>query len=179
MNLIVSPSPKKDITKSLSGALAKELAGRLGGESHTIRIYESSQGYFHYRFNEEWIRLVKEAGRIIFPVPMWNFTIPAALKDFFDYITKQDELWAIDENNRFIGLLADRPAYIIMTSGGEYPPGSPYDFLVPYLRAMLSFLGIKDVKEFRVSGVADSEKLIADKTYFENKTRQMLQAFGL
>ena len=178
MNLIVHSSPK-NIEKSLGGVLAKQLADRLGGETQIIFLYDSKQGYFNYESNDEWINLFISAKNIIFPVPMWNFSIPAALKDFFDYITKQGKLWAIDKQGNFIGLLSDRPAYIIMTSGGDYPSGSPRDFVVPYLKMVLEFVGIKTVKDFRVSGVTKSEKLIADKMYLENKSHQMFKAFNL
>ena len=178
MNLIVYSSPK-NIEKSLGGVLARQLANRLGGETQVLSVYDSKRGYFNYESNEEWISSFVSAKNIIFPVPMWNFSIPAALKDFFDYITKQGTLWAIDKEGKFIGLLSDRPVYIIMTSGGDYPSGSPRDFVVPYLKTVLEFVGIKTVKDFRVSGVTKSEKLIADKTYFENKTHQMFKAFNL
>jgi len=178
MNLIVISQPK-DPSRSLSGALSMQLASRLGGATEVIKVYETSRGYFNYEFNEEWIHLIKKADRLILPVPMWNFTIPAALKDFIDKITKQKEAWDIDEKGHFIGLLRDRPLYIIMTSGGEYPEGSPLDFAVPYLKAIFSFMGIRHIKDFRVGGVSDSEKLIADKEFFQRKVKEMFKTFDV
>ena len=178
MNLIVISQPK-DPSRSLSGALGLQLAHHLGGPTEIIKIYETSRGYFNYEFNMEWIRLMKKTDSLILPVPMWNFTIPAALKDFIDRITKQKEVWDIDKKGHFVGLLRDRPVYIIMTSGGEYPEGSPLDYVVPYLRAVFSFMGIQNIKDFRIGNVSDSEKLIADKVYFQAKVQEMLKTFNI
>lgn len=178
MNLIIHAQPKEP-AKSLSATLAWELARRLGGPTRVIRVYESDQRYFNYQFKEEWIDLVMQSKALIFPVPMWNFTIPAALKDFLDKITKQGKLWDIDKKGNLIGLLADRPAYIIMTSGGHYPSGSPEDFVVPYLKAILKFIGIRQVRDFRIGGVSDSEKLLVDKTYVEKTAEKMFKNFGM
>ena len=178
MNLIINPNPKDD-RNSLSGALAQRLARHLGGETRILRIYDSDQKYFNYECNPEWIDAVINSQRIILPVQMWNFTIPAALKDFFDKITQQGQLWEMGANNNFVGLLSDRPIFVIMTSGLNYPFGSPQDFVVPYLKVFFEFLGIKDVRDFRLGGVFNSPKLIADQKYMDEQTRAMLKAFRL
>ncbi len=178
MNLIVNSNPKDD-NHSLSGALARRLAEHLGGDIKIIRIYEANQRYFNYRHNQEWIDLVVKSQCMILPVQMWNFTIPAALKDFFDKITKPGQLWELGSENNFVGLLKDRPVYVIMTSGLHYPPGSSQDFVVPYLKVFFEFLGIRNLKDFRVGNVANSPKLIADKKYMQEKTAAMLKTFGL
>ncbi len=178
MNLIVSAHPKGS-KESVSGALAERLAAHLGGQTLMARLYQFPQQYYNYKPNEKWIALVKKADHLIFPIPMWNFSIPAALKDFIDKIAKEGETWRMEKGGRFIGLLTDRPAYIIMTAGGHYPQGSPDDFVVPYLKRILAFMGIANVQDFRVSSVSNSKKLISDKTYLDDKTRQMLAAFHL
>lgn len=178
MNLIINSSPK-DHPRSVGGALAERLAQRLGGPTGTIRIYDSEQSYFNYHFREDWIDRFIGARRLIIPVAMWNFTVPAALKDFIDKIAKQGRLWEITAEGKFAGLLDDRPVYIIMTSGGHYPAGAAYDFVVPYLKAVMSSFGIHDVKAFRLGGVEASEELVRDKTFIEDKTAAMFKAFGL
>lgn len=178
MNLIINPNPKDD-QHSLSGALSQRLARHLGGVTRVIRIYDTNQKYFNYVCNQEWINAVIEAKRIILPIQMWNFSIPAALKDFFDKITKQGQLWEMGPNNNFVGLLTDRPVFVIMTSGLIYPLGSRQDFVVPYLKVFFEFLGIKDVRDFRLGNVMGSAKLVADPKYMEKQTRAMLKSFGL
>ena len=164
---------------SVNIALAKKLADTMGGPTEIIRIYDYDQRYFNYQFNQEWIDLLVNAKSLIFPVPMWNLSIPAALKDFLDKVIKKGQVWDIDKNNQFIGLLKDRPTYIIMTSGDYYLPGHPHDFVVPYLQTLLRNLGIKTVKDFRIGGVKGDASLLADKKFMEAKTKEMFKAFGL
>ena len=178
MNLLINTNPRQD-RYSLNITLAKRLALALGGQMKMIRLYNSKQEYFNYKFNQKWIHLVKEAKVLIFPVPMWNLSIPAALKDFFDKIVKKGELWDLDSNNRFQGLLKDTTAFIIMTSGDYYPAGHPQDFVIPYLRTLLNSLGIKDIKDFRIGGVKGNSELVSDKAFLEAKSHEMFEAFGL
>ena len=178
MNLLINPNPKDD-SHSVSGSLASRLAQRLDGETVKIRLYEEEQCYYHFQCREDWIDLLIRAERIIVPVPMWNYSIPAALKDFFDKVTKEGRVWKLGPQKEFLGLLSDRPVYIIMTSGLHYPPGAPQDFVVPYLRCFFDFLGIRNVRDFRVGGVAGSSRLVADTAYMNQKTGEMFQCFGL
>jgi len=177
MNLIIDPNPKDD-QYSLNSALAQRLAQALGGKTKVIRLYEGDQKYFNYEYNQEWIDLVAGARRLIFPVPMWNFSIPASLKDFFDKIIQRGKLWDFDENKNYAGLLKRHSAYIIMTSGDHFPADSPKDFVVPYLRVILEFLGITQLKDFRIGGVRN-KNIIGDPVYLDQKTREMFTAFGL
>ena len=177
MNLIVNSSPKQEHSVGL--ILAQRLAERLGDPVKTINLYDSQEQYFNFKFNQEWIDLVKASRRIIIPAAMWNLGIPAALKDFFDKIIKKGELWDWDDHNKYIGLLSDRPVYIIMTSGLEYGPNSADDFVIPYLKAILSAIGIRSIYDFRVENITDSRKMSKDAEFLQQQTQAMLKEFGL
>ena len=177
MNLIIDPNPKHD-QYSLNTALALRLAQELGQETKILRLYDGDQHYFNYEYNQEWVDSILAARRLIFPVPMWNLSIPASLKDFFDKVIQRGRLWDLDENKNYVGLLKEHSAYIIMTSGDYYPPASPNDFVVPYLKTILSFLGIPDIKDFRVGGVRN-KNIVDDPHYMAERTQEMLKVFGL
>jgi FMN-dependent NADH-azoreductase len=53
------------------------------------------------------------------------------------------------------GLLADRPVYLVMASGGV-PFGSAVDFASGYLRQVFRFIGIEDVR------LVGAERVAAD-----------------
>ena len=177
MNLMINSSPKQE--HSIGVILAGRLASRLDGPVKTINIYESDQKYFNFKYNHEWIDLLKVADWIILPVAMWNLTIPAALKDFFDKTVKRGELWNLDSQNRYVGLLSDRPVYVIMTSNAEYGPQSPDDFVMPILKAVLKSIGIQTVNEFRVENIFDSRVMSRDAQFLQEQTQKMLKTFGL
>ena len=177
MNLIINSSPKQDFSVGL--LLAKRLCEKLPGAAKTINLYDHEQKYFNFSFNQEWIDAIKASERIIIPVAMWNLSVPAALKDFFDKIIKRGELWDLDINKKYIGLLPDRPVYIIMTSGLEYGPSSSNDFVIPYLKALLSTIGIRNIQAFRVENVGNSAKLTQDEEYLQKQTSAMFKMSNL
>ena len=62
-----------------------------------------------------------------------------------------------------LGLLRDRPAYIVTASGGEVTGGSVRqpDFLTPYLRAILATIGIRDVRFLHLDALRRDEAAFA------------------
>jgi FMN-dependent NADH-azoreductase len=165
----------------VGNALATRLSWALGGETVRVRAYEESVGYYRFDWNERWIALMKRARNLILPVPMWNMGIPASLKDFLDRVSRRDGLWALDAAGRRCGLLAGASVtgYEIMTSRDVCPEGDPRDFVVPYLRAVLGSFGVDRVLDFRVGDVRHSPGLVADKRFMAERTRAMLDRFGL
>ncbi len=92
-------------------------------------------------------RLVEElqaADVLVIGAPIYNFGIPAALKAWVDMITRARLTFRYTADGPE-GLLKDKRAYIVIASGGV-PVDSPVDFATPYLRQLLSFVGITDVE---------------------------------
>jgi FMN-dependent NADH-azoreductase len=80
--------------------------------------------------------------------PMWNFSIPYALKYYIDAIVQPGYLFRYNENGQAEGLAVGKKMVCITSRGGDYAPGSPfhpYDFQEPYLRAIFGFVGITDI----------------------------------
>jgi hypothetical protein len=77
--------------------------------------------------------------------PMFNFSIPAALKAYIDQIVRVGV--TVSASN--VGLLTGKKAAIILASGGDISPGSPvecYNQARSYLRQLLGWIGISDVE---------------------------------
>jgi len=86
--------------------------------------------------------------RFIFGVPMFNFNIPSGLKAYIDQIVRPGKTFAVGPNG-FEGLVKDKKALFILTSGGSYPGGTPasaINFQEPYLRTIFGFIGVTDVR---------------------------------
>jgi FMN-dependent NADH-azoreductase len=80
--------------------------------------------------------------------PMWNFSIPYALKYYIDCIIQPGYLFKYNEQGQAIGLARDKKMVCITSRGGDYAEPSPfhaYDFQEPYLRAIFGFVGITDI----------------------------------
>lgn len=81
--------------------------------------------------------------------PMWNLSIPYALKYYIDCILQPGYVFRYDETGRAVPLVLGKKMVISSTRGGDYSAGGPmhaYDFQEPYLRAIFGFIGITDVE---------------------------------
>lgn len=101
--------------------------------------------------------LVKQlfaADIIVIGAPLINFTIHSALKAWIDHITRAGITFGYNENGP-IGKVTGKKVYVAMSSGGVYAegPGKANDFVAPYLKAFLGFLGMTDLTVFRADGL--------------------------
>ncbi|GGE32621.1 FMN-dependent NADH-azoreductase 3 [Marinicauda pacifica] len=87
---------------------------------------------------------LKAASDIVIGVPIYNFAIPAALKAWVDKVARARLTFRYSEAGPE-GLLGGRTAWLVVASGGV-PVGSDVDFATPYLRHVLGFMGIDDVR---------------------------------
>lgn len=97
---------------------------------------------------EAFIENFKSADLYLISTPMWNFSIPYALKYFIDAIVQPGYLFGYNEQGQPYGLLENKKMVCITSRGGDYSAGGPfhaYDFQEPYLRAIFGFVGITDI----------------------------------
>jgi FMN-dependent NADH-azoreductase len=104
------------------------------------------------------------ADTILIGAPIYNFSVPAALKAWIDQICRVGVTFQYTENGP-VGLLNGKRAVIVMASGGV-PVGSDMDFASNYLRFVLGFIGITDVTIIAADGMNsdDGGKLEQAKT---------------
>ncbi len=105
-------------------------------------------------FSDALVAELKDADILVIGTPLYNFSIPAALKAWIDMIARARLTFRYTENGPE-GLLEGKKAYVVMATGGV-PAGSPADFATPYLRHALAFIGITDV-EFIAADRLNSE----------------------
>ncbi len=86
---------------------------------------------------------LKAADVIVISTPIYNFSIPAALKAWIDLIARARVTFQYTETGP-VGLLENKRAVIAVASGGT-AVGSPQDFAVGYLKHLLGFIGVNDV----------------------------------
>jgi FMN-dependent NADH-azoreductase len=99
-------------------------------------------------------RLIGEldaADVVVIDTPMHNFTVPAALKAWIDNVVRPLRTFGFSPQGK-IGLLRDRPVYVIVACGGGFDEtaGGQTDFLTPYLRYVLAIVGLRDVSTLRL-----------------------------
>jgi FMN-dependent NADH-azoreductase len=84
---------------------------------------------------------------LLIATPMHNFTVPAVLKLWIDHVLRIGRSFESTREGKR-GLLADRPTYVVVSSGGFYEGerARQPDFLTPYLKVVLGTLGIHQVE---------------------------------
>ncbi len=98
------------------------------------------------------IKEVQTADVLVLGVPMYNFGVPAALKNWIDAIARAKVTFEYtDQGPR--GLLTGKKVYVALTRGGLYR-GTPADSQVPYLQAIFGFLGMTDLQFVYAEGLA-------------------------
>lgn len=94
------------------------------------------------------------ADKYVFTSPMWNFGVPYRLKLYLDIIVQAGRTFRFVEGKPQ-GLAAGRPAALLASRGGDYRPGSPFaaaNFQDPYLKTILGFIGLSDLKVVAFEG---------------------------
>lgn len=98
---------------------------------------------------ERYIEQFLAADVYLITVPMWNFSIPYALKYYIDAIVQPGYLFTYNESYEPVGLCTDKKMICITSRGADYSAGSPlhaHDHQESYLRSIFSFVGITDIE---------------------------------
>ncbi|MDO9290213.1 MAG: NAD(P)H-dependent oxidoreductase [Hydrogenophaga sp.] len=96
---------------------------------------------------------------IVLGVPMYNFGVPVQLKAWIDAIARAGTTFRYTASGPE-GLLKGKTVYVALARGGLYRD-TPNDSQVPYLKAVLGFLGLTDVRFIYAEGLAMGPEAVA------------------
>jgi FMN-dependent NADH-azoreductase len=107
------------------------------------------------RLSDELVDQLLAADIIVIGAPLINYTVHTSLKAWIDHVTRPKITFGYSEDGRPVGLVTGKKVYVAMSSGGIYSegPGQANDFVAPYLKAFLGFLGMTDLTVFRAEGL--------------------------
>lgn len=94
---------------------------------------------------------VQAADVIVLGVPMYNFGVPVQLKNWIDAIARNGVTFRYTDKGPE-GLLQGKSVFAALARGGRYR-GTEADTQVPYLKTVLGFLGITDVRYVYAEGL--------------------------
>ena len=112
-----------------------------------MNIDEADQTEYHkkmFELSNKLVKEIKECDVIIISAPIYNYGPPATLKAWSDLVARVGETFKFKSNGRREGLLKNKKAYLVITSGGT-KLNSDEDFLTPWLKFILNFFGIEKV----------------------------------
>ena len=114
---------------------------------------------------------------LLITTPMYNFSVPSALKAWVDQIVRIGRTFSYDGAN-FTGLVTGRRAVVACAYGaagyGEGGPLAAFDLLRSYLQLLLGFLGFTDVRFVTAEATTADEATVA-----ANVTRAQAEALAL
>ena len=171
----VSPRGKDSASRSVADTLAARLTDLYPGKDHASRPgrrASAPSGRDHApghldkgpgrggkakeaaRQSDQLIDELLESDLLVMATPMWNFGIPSALKAWIDLVVRPGRTFRYSDGG-VLGLAKDKKAILVLASGGVFTEGPwrPWDFVEPYLRQILGFIGIVDVQTVRVEGM--------------------------
>lgn len=119
------------VDESWIGANFTPAGNRTADQSATLSLSDSL------------VRELEQADIIVIGAPVYNFSIPTALKAWIDQVMRARVTFQYTANGP-VGLLKDKRAVIVMASGGV-KAGSEYDYATSYLKFALSFMGVKEI----------------------------------
>jgi FMN-dependent NADH-azoreductase len=167
MNNILHIDASGRKTSSVSRKMSDKIIQNISSDRSTVTYRDVSQGlpfidelmigaYFTQKaerseqqdqaiaISDTIVKELIEADTLVIGIPIYNFSMPAGFKAWSDLAARVGETFSYTENGP-VGLLEGKKAYIAVASGGTIV-ASEIDFLTPWLRHFLGFIGIQDVK---------------------------------
>lgn len=138
------------------------------GSVHTPEAARSAEQIAALATSDQLIAELEAADEYVFGVAMHNFSVPSVLKLWIDQIARHGRTFTYDESGAE-GLLKGKKATVLIASGAVYEPGTPMgamNFVEPYLKAVLGFLGITDVKFVTADGASQIMRGTVDRATF-------------
>ena len=130
-----------------------------------MKIEKKDQTDHHrkmFELSDQLVKELKESDIIIISAPIYIYGPPATLKAWSDLAARVGETFKFKPNGRREGLLKNKKAYLVITSGGT-KLNSKEDFLTPWLKFILNFFGIEKIETINADQMAlDYEKSIKE-----------------
>ena len=133
------------------------------GRDYAIAVTaDAAHAVPEFACSERLIAELEQHEMLFIVTPMHNFTIPAALKLWLDYVIRINRSFVATAQGK-VGSIADRPALVLVSSGGFFSGerARQADFLTPYLRYALASIGISDVHFFALQGLVFGPDAVA------------------
>ena len=156
---------KKPDDKIIYRDLDDEMVFVSGLTESGMKIDKKDQTEHHkkmFELSDTLVKELKDCDIVIISAPIYNYGPPATLKAWSDLAARVGETFRFKENGRREGLLKNKRAYLVITSGGT-KLNSKEDFLTPWLKFILNFFGIEKIDIISADQMSlDYEKSIKD-----------------
>nr|WP_294875326.1 NAD(P)H-dependent oxidoreductase [uncultured Pedobacter sp.] len=111
------------------------------------------------KISDSYISELREADVIIIGVPMYNWSVPSALKAYIDQILRVNETFKVNPANvqhPYAGMLENKTLFLLLSRGDEGYEKGEYnehmDFQSPYLKTVFNIIGISNIHVIAING---------------------------
>lgn len=195
MKILCITSTPKPLEKSYGKKMTKAFVDEYCKANPEDEIDEIDLYEIHYpalsnedieeAINEGRGKMVEEAKKFagydkyIIQAPLWNLSVPSALKSYIDHIVTVNVTFRYNKLGIPTGLLKNKSVFYIGTRGGFYPfPISCFAHDKSYIKFILKFIGVKKFKGFVLEGIDQKpEKVEASFGKTLNKIRRYAREF--
>jgi len=98
------------------------------------------------------------ADHLLIGSPLYNLGLPSSLKAYFDHTVRSGLTFEIN-NGHYRGLLGGKKATLITARAGYSSSDYNDDFQKEYLKQILAFIGITQVKTVSLEGMAEDKEM--------------------
>jgi FMN-dependent NADH-azoreductase len=132
-------------------------------EDYAKAITSREPDVSRFDVSEQLIREIEMTDALIINTPMHNFTVPAALKLWIDYVLRVHRTFAVTPEGK-VGLIRDRPSFVIVGSGVFHSGDRAWqgDFRTPYVRYALQSIGLKTTHFLLLQGLTHGDEAVTD-----------------
>jgi len=102
-------------------------------------------------YSDSLIAEIQAADTLVIALPMYNFSVPSMLKAWIDHISRAGVTFKYTTAGAE-GLLQDKKVYLVSAMGGVHEIGQT-DFLRPYMKLIMGFIGLNDVDFITAAGL--------------------------
>jgi FMN-dependent NADH-azoreductase len=102
---------------------------------------------------------VKSADIVVLAYPMFNFSMPAVVKAWFDSVMLKGHTWNAKDGN-YSGLMQGKKAMTIVSSGGSYStePMKSWEHSLSLATTEFQFMGFSEIKGVLAEGMNRDEE---------------------
>lgn len=104
------------------------------------------------------INEMKCADHLLFGSPLYNLSLPSSLKAYFDHTVQSGVTFEV-VNGQYRGMLDGKKATLITARASYSSPDYNDDFQKEYLKQILAFIGITQVKTVALEGMGEDKEV--------------------
>lgn len=147
--------------RDVGGAAVPQITGTWVASNFTPADERTEEHKATLALSDTLIAEIKAADTLLIGLPIYNFSVPGALKAWIDLVCRAGVTFKYTDTGP-VGLLTGKRAIVAVASGGV-PMGSAGDYATGYIRHVLGFIGITDVQFVAADQQAQKgEQAIAD-----------------